>query len=65
MLNGTTLSPGTTNGFGYGLRSGTGTLAPYYNGYFAAFDNGNWTATSGSLPSGYYGSALLPGSGDA
>jgi hypothetical protein len=59
MLNGATISPGTTNGFGYGLRSGTGTLATYYNGYFAAFDQGSWTATSGSLPTGYYGSALL------
>ena len=61
--NALAIGPGTTNSSGYGYRSGTGALAPYYNGCFGSYDNGAWTATSGSLPSNWYGSALLPGSG--
>ena len=58
----------SANGFGWGQRSfnGTGstTGTSIYNSYFASWDNGTWTATSGSLP-GYYGSSLAPGSGTA
>jgi hypothetical protein len=56
-------APGSTMGFGWGNRTGTGSLASYLNGYFASFDNGNWTAASGSLPSSWYGSALVSGNG--
>ena len=37
MLNGSTLSPGTTNGFGYGLRSGTGSPGPVLQRLFRRF----------------------------
>ena len=54
---------GNAYGFGWGQRSfnGSGNTAgtSVYNSYFAAWDNGTWSATSGSLP-GSYGSSLAP-----
>ena len=68
MMLGGSSNLSNANGFGWGQRSfnGTGSTAAtsIYNSYFAAWDNGTWTATSGSLP-GYYGSSLAPGSGTA
>ena len=56
------------SGFGWGLRSGTGTTGGVtggavlnYNGYFAAYDNGVWTGAASALPSNYNGSSLTPG----
>ncbi|MFI5331522.1 MAG: beta strand repeat-containing protein, partial [Desulfobaccales bacterium] len=56
------------NGFGWGLRSGTGTTGGVeggavlnYNGYFAAYDNGVWAGAASALPSNYNGSSLTTG----
>ncbi len=66
MMLGNSSNLGNAYGSGWGQRSfnGTGSTAAtsIYNSYFASWDNGTWTATSGSLP-GYYGSSLAPGSG--
>ena len=64
MMLGNSSNLSNAYGFGWGQRSfnGTGSTAgtSIYNTYFASWDNGTWTATSGSLP-GYYGSSLAPG----
>ena len=64
MMLGGSSNLSNANGFGWGQRSfnGTGSTpgTAIYNSYFASWDNGTWTATSGSLP-GYYGSSLAPG----
>jgi hypothetical protein len=66
MVNGASSgAPGSANSYGYGYRSGTGSLASYFNGWFGSYDNkGIWTPDSGfSLPTSSYGSALFTGSG--
>ena len=57
-----------SGGFGWGLRSGTGTTGGVtggavlnYNGYFGAYDNGVWTGAASALPSNYNGSSLTTG----